>query len=85
MSEDHYKDHHAGKSAAERIASRLRNSGAGAHPDESVQKGDGPTRTFTNVHHAGAQTCVPQVDTRTKPTPKESNKGRFPSARAEDR
>ena len=55
MSEDHYKDHHAGKSAAERIASRLRNSGAGANPDHCVQKGEGPTRTYTNLHHSGGQ------------------------------
>jgi hypothetical protein len=44
-------DHPA--SMAERVAKRLRNSGAGANPDVTVQKGEGPTRTHTNIHHAG--------------------------------
>jgi hypothetical protein len=44
-------DHPA--SMAERVSKRLRNSGAGAMPNVTVQKGDGPTRTHTNIHHAG--------------------------------
>jgi hypothetical protein len=44
-------DHPA--SMAERVSKRLRNSGAGANPNVTVQKGDGPTRTHTNIHHAG--------------------------------
>ena len=35
------------------IASRLRNSG-GEEADHIVQKGSGPTRTFTNIHHPGS-------------------------------
>jgi hypothetical protein len=35
------------------VTARLRNSGAGAMPNVTVQKGEGPTRTHTNIHHAG--------------------------------
>jgi hypothetical protein len=35
-----------------RINDRLKNSGAGANPNVSVQKGEGPTRTHTNIHHS---------------------------------
>lgn len=42
-----------GPSMEQRIHDRLRNSGAGAKPDVSVQKGEGPTRTHTNIHHDG--------------------------------
>jgi hypothetical protein len=40
-------------SMAERIEKRLRNSG-GEEADHIVQKGSGPTRTFTNIHHPGS-------------------------------
>ena len=45
--------HHAGGTPEARIASRLRNSG-GEEADHIVQKGSGPTRTFTNVHNPGS-------------------------------
>jgi hypothetical protein len=41
-----------GPSMEERIANRLKNSGEGATPDVSVQKGEGPLRTHTNIHHS---------------------------------
>ena len=47
------KSHHAGGTPEPRIASRLRNSG-GEEADHIVQKGSGPTRTFTNIHHPGS-------------------------------
>jgi hypothetical protein len=40
-------------SMAERIEKRLRNSG-GEEADHVVQKGDGPTRTITNIHLPGS-------------------------------
>jgi hypothetical protein len=43
----------AGATPEARIASRLRNSG-GEEADHIVQKGSGPTRTFTNIHHPGS-------------------------------
>ena len=46
-------NHHAGGTPEARIASRLRNSG-GEEADHIVQKGSGPTRTFTNIHHPGS-------------------------------
>jgi hypothetical protein len=48
------RGHHAGGTPEARIASRLRNSG-GEEADHIVQKGSGPTRTYTNIHH-GANT-----------------------------
>ena len=45
--------HHAGATPEARIANRLRNSG-GEEADHIVQKGSGPTRTFTNIHHPGS-------------------------------
>jgi hypothetical protein len=45
--------HHAGATPEARIANRLRNSGQTDEADHVVQKGSGPTRTFTNVHHKG--------------------------------
>jgi hypothetical protein len=45
--------HHAGATAAERIASRLRNSGE-RNADVVVQKGEGPTRTYHNIFHSGS-------------------------------
>jgi hypothetical protein len=47
-----YNPHHAGNTPEERIASRLRNSG-GEEADHIVKKGEGPTRTVTNIHHGG--------------------------------
>lgn len=41
-----------GKPLAQRITDRLRPSGEGTNPSVVVQKGDGPTRTITHVHHA---------------------------------
>ncbi len=43
-----------GPSPEERIAARLRNSGDARHADVVAQHGEGPTRTFTNVHHYGS-------------------------------
>jgi hypothetical protein len=59
----------------------LRNSGDTKHADHVVHKGgDAPNRTYTNIHSAGGQTCVPTTDVRTTPTPKADNRGRFPKA-----
>ena len=41
-----------GPSMEQRIADLLKNSGEGARPDVSVQKGEGPLRTHTNIHHS---------------------------------
>jgi hypothetical protein len=46
-------NHHAGATPEQRVASRLRNSG-GEEADHIIQKGSGPTRTFTNVHNPGS-------------------------------
>ena len=56
------KNHHAGATPEARISNRLRNSGGGA--DVVVHKGDGPTRTITNVHHAAAHVPVRDVRDR---------------------
>jgi hypothetical protein len=45
--------HHAGATPEARISNRLRNSG-GEEADHIVQKGSGPTRTFTNIHNPGS-------------------------------
>jgi hypothetical protein len=45
--------HHAGATPEARIANRLKNSG-GEEADHIVQKGSGPTRTFTNIHNPGS-------------------------------
>ena len=45
--------HHARATPEARIANRLRNSG-GEEADTTVQKGSGPTRTFTNIHNPGS-------------------------------
>ena len=45
--------HHAGADANDRIASRLRHSGAGAKPDHTATHGTGPTRTHTNTFDRG--------------------------------
>jgi hypothetical protein len=41
----------SGPSMEQRIAARLRNSG-GDGADVVVQKGEGPTRTITNIHNS---------------------------------
>jgi hypothetical protein len=51
MPEIKYSNDHPASPEA-RIAHRLRNSG-GEEADHVVQKGSGPTRTFTNIHHGG--------------------------------
>ena len=43
-----------GPSMEQRIANCQKNSGAGANPDVTVQKGDLPVRTFHNIHHSGS-------------------------------
>jgi hypothetical protein len=54
MSEVKYNtSHHAGATPEQRIANRLRNSGETKDADHIVQKGSGPTRAFTNIHHKG--------------------------------
>jgi hypothetical protein len=45
--------HHAGSTPEARIANRLKNSG-GEEADHVVQKGSGPTRTYTNIHNPGS-------------------------------
>lgn len=45
-------------SMAERIANRLRNSGDHAHADVVAEHGEGPTCTFTNIHHSANHTAV---------------------------
>ena len=75
---------HSGKSMEQRIRDRL-DSSCSPNADVHMKQGDGPRRLHTAIHHSGGQTQVPPTDVRTKPTPKESNKGRFPSAAAEDR
>jgi hypothetical protein len=47
------QSHHCGGTPAERIANRLRNSGAGAKPNTTVQTGNSPQRVFHNIHNAG--------------------------------
>jgi hypothetical protein len=41
----------SGPPMEQRISNRLRNSGGG-DADVVVQKGEGPTRTFTNIHNS---------------------------------
>jgi hypothetical protein len=53
--------HHAGGTPEARIASRLRNSGCDT-ADHIIQKGSGPTRTFTNVHAKGQGGSAQRVD-----------------------
>ena len=52
----------SGPSMEERIAARLKNSGAGANPDVTVQKGNSPQRTFHNIHHSAGQGGSPNLD-----------------------
>jgi hypothetical protein len=54
MTEVRYnKNHHAGSGPEQRIASRLRNSGAGAKPNVTTKQGESPQRVFHNIHNAG--------------------------------
>jgi hypothetical protein len=53
------QSHHAGATPEARIASRLRNSG-GEGADHVVQKGQGPTRAFTNIHNSANHTRLPR-------------------------
>jgi hypothetical protein len=53
------KSHHAGSTPEARIANRLRNSGDTANVDHVIQKGTGPTRTFTNIDHSRQHTHGP--------------------------
>jgi hypothetical protein len=55
------RSHHSGATPEARIANRLRNSG-GEEADHIVQKGSGPTRTFTNIHNPGAARRHGEVD-----------------------
>jgi hypothetical protein len=48
-----YKSHPSGNGPEQRIASRLKNSGAGAKPDTTVKTGNSARRTFHNIHNAG--------------------------------
>jgi hypothetical protein len=48
-------DHPA--SMAERISNRLKNSGEGANPNQTVTKGSGPTRTHHNLHFGASQSA----------------------------
>jgi hypothetical protein len=56
------KSHHAGGTPEARIANRLRNSG-GDHADHVVQKGEGPTRAFTNIHNSANHLRPPAQET----------------------
>jgi hypothetical protein len=46
-------NHHAGSGPEERIASRLKNSGAGAQPNVTTKQGEGAQRVYHNIHGAG--------------------------------
>jgi hypothetical protein len=41
-----------GKPLEQRIADRLKNSGAGANPHVTVKQGENPQRTFHNIHYS---------------------------------
>jgi hypothetical protein len=56
------RDHPA--SMAERVNKRLRNSG-GDHADVTVQRGNSPNRTFTNIHYAANHVKSRDVRDRT--------------------
>jgi hypothetical protein len=43
---------HSGKSMEQRVSDRLKNSGD-PRADHHAVHGTGPTRTHTNIHHAG--------------------------------
>jgi hypothetical protein len=56
--------HHSGAGPEARITNRLRNSGDAKTADVTVQKGSGPTRTFSNVHHSASHVPVRDVRDR---------------------
>lgn len=43
-----------GGTPEQRVSNRLRNSGETKEADHVIQRGDGPTRTFTNIHNPGS-------------------------------
>lgn len=47
------RSHPAGGTPEARIASRLKNSGAGAKPNTTVQTGNSPSRVYHNIHPPG--------------------------------
>jgi hypothetical protein len=47
------RNHHAGATAEDRLASRLKNSGDEKHADVHAVHGTGPTRTHSNIFHSG--------------------------------
>jgi hypothetical protein len=51
----------SGPSMEERINNRLRNSGVGrgTQPDKTIQRGDSPNRTFSNLHHSSGVSTPP--------------------------
>ena len=55
MAEVRYKEHHAGNTPEQRIASRLKPSAGEDCGDHRVTKGTGPNRTVTTIHHSGGQ------------------------------
>jgi hypothetical protein len=70
--------HHAGGTPEARIASRLRNSGAGANPDHMTKEGTGARRTFHNIHEAGHP-----VDPSTAAKPTDGTVADNPSAKSQ--
>jgi hypothetical protein len=55
MAEERYKPHHAGNTAEQRIANRLKPSAGSDCGDVQVTKGSGPNRTITTIHHSAGQ------------------------------
>ncbi len=54
----------------QRIANRLRNSG-GVGADHVIQKGEGPTRAITNIHHSANHSLSPNhFPGQSEPNPK---------------
>ena len=75
-------NHHAGGTPEARIASRLRNSGAGADPDHMTKEGSGARRTFHNIHEAGhpvdpSTAAKPTADGRVADNPAAKSQGRI--------
>jgi hypothetical protein len=50
----------SGKSIAERLNDRLRNSGDASHADVTHKAGDGVRRVFTNIHHSANHVPLPK-------------------------
>ena len=52
-----------GSNPSERIRRKLDDSGAGHPGSTTVKVGDGPTRTYTHIHHSGnVRTRMGEVD-----------------------